>query len=239
MLLLSRLDPTPEQLEEAEGLLPDAEAWPAFVNELAYHGVAALVWRNIPTVLRRAMPERQRDQLEHLGRATLANYLGTEMAARRAFSAMDRHGVRPVALKGIALAEPLYRDPRLRPFGDIDLYVPPRRFAAAQAALESAGATARPESRLARFHHHKCFTLGGVLVEVHLTLVARERFPLDHEGLEARTQKLSIFGHEVGVLCDEDFLLHLCAHLGTHFFEVMLRWIVDLNELIRARTIDW
>lgn len=48
-------------------------------------------------------------------------------------------GARPVLIKGPAIAERLYAEPRLRPFADLDLLVPHERLAAAAVAARDFG----------------------------------------------------------------------------------------------------
>ena len=66
--------------------------------------------------------------------------LRLERAALDVDQRLADRGIRAVVLKGVALANTVYRDPEIRSFADVDVLVEPGRFTAAIDALVSGGA---------------------------------------------------------------------------------------------------
>lgn len=71
----------------------------------------------------RDWPLRLRETLEREYVAACALDLIHERELRRVLTGLDRHGLRPILLKGVPLAYTLYASPALRPRTDVDLLI--------------------------------------------------------------------------------------------------------------------
>ncbi|MFL5338345.1 MAG: nucleotidyltransferase family protein, partial [Geminicoccaceae bacterium] len=84
-------------------------------------------------------------------------------------------GIRPVLIKGPAIAQWLYDDPRERPYGDIDLLIEPDQFALAEQVMAEHGFMPDAEGFRGseRSEHHERWIRPGaqeVKIELHRTL---------------------------------------------------------------------
>jgi hypothetical protein len=217
----------PERLAEAAA----AHNVAGFVLEAAEHGRARLDPAHRRTLadahLRRVAATALRRRELGPVTAALASALGTD----------------PVVIKGPALAERVYPDRRLRPYGDLDLMVPRERLADAAAALVEEGYDALEEFRpgyAERFGHdvHVRRGTGAAAVDVELHWrIGDDRVgePLDHARLLAGAEKLDIGGTHVLAPCVSDQLLLAAVHLLSDRAK-RLCWVNDLRLLAEAAT---
>jgi putative nucleotidyltransferase-like protein len=138
---------------------------------------------------------------------------------------LQRAGVEPLLGKGWAVAR-LYPEPGLRPYGDIDLCVPPAQHAAARIALRGPGSP-------------------GSSVDLHSGLSrprAGQAFSwLDDRSLDElyeRSEPIPIGEVEVRVLGPEDHLRLLCLHMLSHGARRPL-WLCDIGAALEARPADF
>lgn len=158
-------------------------------------------------------------------------------------------GIPLVALKGVALAAPLYGNLALRIIGDIDLLVPEARLAALGAALADAGykpALSHKISRAMPLHlsslekHLPPLQREGspFLVELHGRLsTAGDSCTIPVDEVWARLEPLELPGSRLHGLGAEDLLLHLCIH-ATHqhrLIDMGLRPLCDIAQVLMAR----
>jgi len=131
---------------------------------------------------------------------------------------LEQAGVEATLVKGPAMAA-FYPEPGLRPYGDLDYYVPPGQEEAAQRAL-----LALPDR--------------GIGVEVH----ADHSFPCDYSVPEmlARGRKITLGGTAVRTLRLEDHLRVLCLHLLCHGAWRPI-WLCDIGVVLEdlPDSFDW
>lgn len=128
-------------------------------------------------------------------------------------------GVEPVLVKGPAIAR-LYPERGLRPFTDLDLCVRPDRYDTAAAILRAGGFD------------------GFSPVDLHAGF--KELAEHGWDAVYARSQLVTLSGHDVRVLAAEDHLRLLCLHLLRHGVPIPL-WLCDVAVTVesRAETFDW
>jgi Uncharacterised nucleotidyltransferase len=203
--------------------LPAPPPWSPGAAELAgitplilAGGVGALVWRRIRgTELEASSAARALKQAYRLHVLEAALH---ELQIRTVLPVMRAAGVEPVLAKGWAAAR-LYPEPGLRPYGDLDLYVPPERHAAALAALMSSGVPPAPVD----LHHG---------------------FPdIDDRDADERLDRsrlADLDGVPVRVLAAEDHLRLLCLHLLRHGATRPL-WLCDVAAGLESgpEGLDW
>ena len=127
-------------------------------------------------------------------------------------------GIEPILAKGWALAS-LYPDPTLRPYGDIDLCVPPSQYELARRVVQDHVAS-------------------EVVVDLHSGLPDLDDRSLD--ALYARSRVIRLGPAEVRVLGYEDHLRFLCLHFVRHGARRPL-WLCDIALLLESRrgAFDW
>lgn len=186
-------------------------------------------------------PDSVRDQILDCGRANTLRQLRRHAALRRIAGSLDKARIPLIILKGMALAYIAYPNPYCRSMSDIDLFVP-------RADLESAVQVVR---NLGFREVRVCFSQKGpafaspdhlVYIEIHGSLPSFEEFGVDSDSLWDRSLSGNLGGIQVRVLCPEDFVEHLCLHVGPHHHYVsLLQQLLDLRFYLEKHgaEIDW
>ena len=169
----------------------------------------------------------------------------------RLLTDFDRAGINVVVPKGPALVQLVYRDPGLRPIGDLDLLVAEGDAIRAQRLLGEAGFDVRmPDSdyRMRRTHHMHAATttVDGVSVtaEIHRDALSPDRgATLKLDGHRDRLMILE-FGEgrtRAHTLEHHDMLWHLCRHMVGLKHPFRLVWVADIIGYAEtfADDLDW
>ena len=194
------------------------------------------------------------DALQMLQVATLSTVIGCariNQEVAREVSSLHASGIPAMVLKGPALVRTIYPRPALRPYGDLDLAVQDRHQAAAERVLLADGYTEIDYDAEVRRQHaghvhhgaafHRQFTSsdGQVMVELHIDPLQLGLRPTCEADRWRRA--VPVPGLAGGVmLCPEDQLVHLSAHVHKHGFDRLI-WLKDLDMLLRTHgaSIDW
>lgn len=169
-------------------------------------------------------------------------------------AAWSRGGIPVIVLKGAALVDSVYRNPALRPMGDLDFLIRPEDVAGACRVADAlgyrpvhvearAGMAAEFESELALLKAESAFP---VMVELHWSLIDspyyRTHLAIDWYWDTALQADLG--GQPALLLAPAAEILYLCAHQVLHHGAQQsgkLLWDHDVAELIAATPdrIDW
>ena len=179
-------------------------------------GAGALGWRLVSNSELRTSPAAL--QLREAHRLHALQAALHEREIQEVVGLFRSHGVEPVLVKGWAIAR-LYVEPGLRPYGDIDLCVPPDQYLTARAFLDA------EVGRKYRVDLHKGFARFGN--EPWSKLYARSRSP-GIDGVTVRTLGL------------EDHLRLLCFHFLREGAWRPL-WLCDVSVALEGRGpgFDW
>ena len=196
--------------------------------------MACLLWANLSRGdLHGALRPPLRDRLREQYRRTAA--LNMQRAADLAtlLEALEPTGARVVVLKGMALLEPLYGDPGLRPMGDVDLWVEHRQRDALVAVLTATGYRQEP-------FYPDTYRRGTSTIDVHTHLLGAERIrsrermlAAGQEPLLAAARPLRFGSAHAARLSVAAELFLLGLHLLKHNAERLL-WLLEINALARA-----
>jgi hypothetical protein len=232
--------PHPEELPRLIALVQERPCPPgdadALVTAALHHGVAGYALA-AEADGRLALPARQLRQLADThGRRLLRSAL-----LRRELDGVVRAlesacGVRPILLKGPAVADRFYPDPGLRPFVDLDLLVPRDALAAGVAALRGAGFEPLQEFRpgYAERHGHDVHLArrgGGAAIDVELHWRLGDDDAANgfsHALLAPAATEIEVAGAPVAVPAVEHQLLGLAIHLLSDRAK-RLGWVQDLR----------
>jgi hypothetical protein len=183
---------------------------------------------------------------DHYAENGLRN-LALYRTARLVLQHFQRQGIAAIVLKGVYLAQAVYRDPAARVMSDVDLLVKAEARGQVAALFGALGYSQVQSATDAPTHlHHDRYRRAGhsAEFEVHWALISRDDpFHIDLNGLWERAAGVSIAGVPVCVLAVEDTLLHLCVHMTyQHVFDrFSLRCLCDVQRAIRnyGERIDW
>ena len=221
--------------------------WAVVLDLAGYHGVGALLYRNLSTLCSDLVPAESLTQLRQWTQAgaLLNRVLAQELVVL--CEAFDAHGVPVTPIKGATLAVSAYGDLTLREFSDLDLLVPKSFIAEAQAVLLAQGYERRnPSSEPGETDHEEgpyhVFIKKRTLFRVDLQWVMAHQhfvFQLDRSEFWQRRTAVPLANKTVQGLTPEDLLIVLCVHGSKHAWE-QLRWVCDVAELLRShQCLDW
>lgn len=230
---------TPAQIEQAKTLLARNVQIDTLAKLAQTQGLSMLLYRGL-LQLRDSAPASLMRQLEEAvtTNAVVYEWLYPQQVADVAAAL----GVESIVLKGPALGQETYRQPALRPYGDIDLLVHHADLDTAEQQLLALGYTP-DESVYTREwyreqHHHLVpYTRPNALpIEIHQGLVETGgdvTSRIDLEMLWQHAQPLMIAGVTTHMLAPEHQLIHLCVHaVGVHLFEMGLLHLCDVYETL-------
>jgi hypothetical protein len=224
-----------------------ADDWDAGLKLAATLGVTPLLYREL--VMRPSGPPPPAEVVAQLRsvyyRCHVANaHLFHELAG--VLAGMEQAGIPVILLKGAYLAEAVYRNPGLRPMGDLDILVPRGDVLLAMEVLKVVGYLPYrdfwPEVELPLVKHLPPFSKNGTFIELHWAVVdPGSLVQVDIEGVWSRVQPVKGADMKVLTLCPEDLVLHLCIHAAHHYFFQQLRSLCDIHEVIGfyTQTLDW
>lgn len=238
--LLGMLRPGGGAAAAVSALAP--QAWDDIVALAVQHNVAPLLQRALRAGdALTALPEPIRTRLEEERRITALDNLQNYGVFRRIAQALRERGVPVIALKGLHLAELVYRDISLRPMSDLDILVPQSQVELAVATLQSLEFELNkglPTGYDVGLTHRRL----DILVEVHWALgraTGSYSPPVEEVWRSAAAVRLA--DADVQVMSPEYLLLHVCAHLAYHhLFALDLRALCDIAEIVHAHpALDW
>lgn len=221
--------------------------WAVVLDLARYHGVGPLLYRSLSAYCSDLVPL---ESLTQLRRRTQAVALLNRLLAREIVvlcEAMAARGVPVIPIKGATLAASIYGDVALRDFNDMDLLVPERAIADAQAVLLASGyerndCSSAPGGTDREEGPYHLFIKGRMPFRVDLQWTIEQQyftFQLDRPEFWKHCVPLVVENTTVHGLAPEDLLIVLCVHGSKHVWEE-LKWVCDVAELLRShRHLDW
>ena len=194
------------------------------------HGLAGHIAARLAAApLQQAIPGLE--ELHAWSRRDLARRMVRRASAARALSRLEAEGLRPILVKGFALAEEVYGSVTARSFGDTDILVRERDFPAARALLAAEGFTdvgGTWERRGPLLHATELIDRSGSAVDLHWRL--SDSIPASFEDEIWRgARPPSGPGRLPGLRLDPAMrLLHLADHFAHHDF-MSVKPVVDFH----------
>ena len=172
---------------------------------------------------------------------TMQHQVRLQQTLQQVWTVLQDAGIQPVLLKGASLAA-LYREPQLRAWGDIDLFVGKKRYHEACDALRKAFPDAEELYEEEECYKHYNLVIDGVMIELHHVTSVIER-PIDkwlHRKIERRgmaperLRHIQLNGFDVVVPEPTFYALFVFMHSWEHLRNtgVLLRQLCDLALLL-------
>ena len=158
---------------------------------------------------------------------------------------LARDGIPLILLKGPHLAHAVYDHPQERLYGDLDILVKPRDFRRAAGILAAnrfslVGMDERSPATFFQTNHWIFRARTGQFIELHRGFAGLGRHRVDLDAWFGRAETFQYGLTAAQGLSSEDLLCHLCLHIGKGFFYLIEpKHIMDLDRIVRRRTIDW
>ncbi len=220
--------------------------WRRLVKQVHALGLAPFLYKKLePVPWLAAIPEEPLRALRNAYFASAARNIVLQSQLEELVRSLAQARIRPVVLKGAALANSLYHNIALRPMGDLDLLLRPDDVKPAIGILNSLGYVLmeteqdRPDPFAPSFTGELVLCKDSplpVMVELHWQLIPavtfRKATRLDTGKLWEHVAPLTVGMYEALQLTPEATLIHLCAHLGVHSFR-HFRGLLDVVLLTR------
>jgi hypothetical protein len=156
-----------------------------------------------------------------------------------------KNKIQVIPVKGIYFAKKIYEDYSLRPMADIDLFVRDDNYESAIAILKKIGykeSDFLPVRKWERENFRIALTRQNsfpLTVEIHKRFAHPGRFELSVSDALLNLEPVKIGDEEIETFNPTYTFLMLIHHLGMHYFNVKLIWVVDLIKFLYKHNLDW
>ena len=186
------------------------------------------------------------DELRSSSDRRVTSHIAVLGDLRRIATALEAAGIAVMALKGPVLTECVYRDPSLRPYGDIDLLVAAADFECAVETLEGVGCDLIDANwdlilneRRSQLHLRTPF---GNMVDLHWHLMnrgsVRESFNIPIHSIFDRRVRVDVGGFAVDTMSPEDTIVHVATNAALGGGRRLLA-SVDIRYVIERGDPSW
>ncbi len=201
----------------------DEMAVEAFVRNARYHGVTPLLDARFKDARASTWPEAIRSACREDALVYAVQESARHAELLRVLGELQQAGVRPLLLKGTALAYSLYPSPAMRPRGDTDLLIPESQLSQAAVVLSRLGyARGSAVSGLLISYQANWTRRHGVAIthdlDVHWRINNSQILAkiLTYEELDARAVLLPALNQHARALTAVHALLLACIHRAGH-----------------------
>ena len=245
-----KIAPTAGELQELDDLLVGVTDWSYLQRILIERGAAPLFFKKLGALKNSAcIPAEVMAGLQQTYYLTLSRGMLMYHVFSDVINAFRERGIQAIALKGIYLAESMYKDIALRQFSDIDLLIQAEDGEKALDILRTMGYTAydsREREIVVKTKseaiHYPPMIKEGVSIELHTRLNRKkESYDLPVERLWEHAVRVQINNTAVYTLDRCDTLIHLCVHADKHFREGKIQFTCfnDICNFVDKYLPDW
>lgn len=245
----AKLNPDIDDIKQMDELFHLVKDWEYFSEQAIHNGLGPIIYKNLlKNNFTENIPPEEFSKLKQSYYRSLSRNIALYDHFKNVINAINANGIEVIALKGIYLAEAMYKDIGLRQMTDVDLLVKKEDAVKCQDILIDIGyASTRLDTAsfmkdLLYFKHLPSLVKGGLSVELHTQVhIEYTELVVDVNDYWNRSIKAQIAGVEVLVLSNEDLLQHICLHLDEHFDDgkPQLYSLMDIATLISTLKIDW
>jgi len=222
--------------------------WDEAVAAFRWHGIIPLLYHRLSKEnLTGLIPSEVVQELKQEYYKSLFSGIRVYDALRNPLKALSEADAEVIMLKGAALAETLYPEIALRPFGDIDILVREEDWPKIKRTLYKLDFKAHGTDiadlppKLTKFdtvEHLHFLNQQGLNLELHFDLLQLGCAMRSTADAWRTAHSVRIAGVETKILSPEYQLLHLCVHLNKHGYRRFI-WFADIANLLRDKTFDW
>ncbi len=251
LLAAARLDPSAEEIHFMKELISAVNDWKYFTFNAIRNSIAPLAYKNLSLVQHNnEVPLKTLAKFKQTYLVSLSRNAVLYEQFKNAVNAFSLQGISFIALKGIFLAESIYKDIGLRQMSDVDLLVKNADAIPCRDILMGMGYSTLERvktSFIRRQHdvkHLPPMMLNGVSIEIHQKVLPDDfDYQVSIENYWKHAIPATIYGVKTLVLSPNDLLQHLCIHFDQHFRNGMIQLysFCDIAEVLKKyqNEIDW
>jgi hypothetical protein len=174
-----------------------------------------------------------------------ARHLLVRAALARAGAVLDAAGVPWLTFKGPVLSSQLYCDPGFRRYSDLDVLVPPERFADAVAALERSGYRNQVTLWAPQLHYVAgaiALHDGVIATDLHWHVLYKRQerrwYRIDPDELFARRVTVDVGDQPCATFDPVDTLIHIALHAAREGCRCLV-WLKDIERTVAVTRPDF
>lgn len=245
ILLASRLQLNAVEKDTLNSLVAGVENWQPFAERLKGLSTLGLMYKNFIT-----LPQRElipKGMLSTLKKRYTKIFFDNALRYRNlqpVIRVLNEHSIPFIPLKGIVLAERLYKDVGLRGMCDMDILVKPQDVERTRELVLGLGWKDKAKAEKSAYmtetldHQHPyAFVLDSSTIELHKDLHSQlDTYKINVNECWERAIPIQFNGGTAYSFCVEDMLIHLCTHLCRHLIRkgYNFKHFCDIAELLRT-----
>ena len=221
--------------------------WNYIMKHALRHGISPLLYHNLSKIDNASIvPARIMEHLRGQYYATFTKNMHYYNELSKILHSLKDAGIEVIVLKGAALAEAVYGDIGLRPFGDVDFLVLEFDLQKTKQKLTEHGYIldehVSPMKHNEKFGCDLNYVNNSNVFEIHWHIARKTgsdrylKIEIDRMWKNARPARIADV--DTFILSPEDLLFHLCIHLPKHRYNRLI-WLCDIMEVIRHSNINW
>lgn len=220
------------------------------------HGLAPLLYYHLYRIdLEHQISQSIMDQLHNIYYSNLARNILLYNESCRVLKSFEEKGIRVVPVKGIVLAEFVYKNVALRPMADVDLLVQKRNLSEITKTLFKLGFEILPQEKRAtiKYMNESHFVkrqenlkhLPILIINIHWDLTAPARFKgttkINTQQMISRARPGKVAYSNILIMAPEDQILWVIYHATFQHPFIGLLQLCDVAELIKLKEneLDW
>jgi hypothetical protein len=259
LLYCSRLSISYDIRHKIEKILNEDLDWNYIMECSRRQGISPLFYWNLKKVSdKKDVPFEVMKKLERIYYSNLARNMMFFNELGKTLKAFKKVGIETVVLKGVFLAEEIYKNIGLRPMSDIDLLIKEEDVEKAKEELSKLNYFAEPVIVPTKLHKkfytalHEELQLVNqnkeIMIEIHWDIQPiHNPYKVDIKKLWDNVKPVKIAGVDVLTFAPEDTLQYLCLHMDKHInlkgapANKPLRDFCDIAEVTRYynEIINW
>lgn len=216
------------------------------VKKIFAHGLEGIVFYELNRLeLLNSFPRNFVDKLKWGSRNTLIVNMLLYDEFLNTLKELRKNGIDVLPVKGIFFVKELYENMSLRPMADLDFFVKEDEYNSAIAIIKTLGykeSDFLPKRRWERENFRIGLTKTAefpITVELHKRFAHSGRFELSITDALETSVSIKVEDEDIRTFNQDFSFLFLIHHLGMHYFNVKLIWIVDLVKFLYKVEINW
>ena len=244
IFLLSRLKISCALQQEIKKLILDHIDWDFVIKTSIPHNILPFLYYNINKLaFQNLIPADIFLNMKNYYYSNLKRNVLIEKEIYPLLKTMNSRDIAIIPFKGFALIQTLYHDPALRIMADIDILIKKQDLEKVRTIFMESGyieGQGHNEPNVNVFLKQSLSNM-PIIIEIHDAIVPPRPYRLNLPDLWNRAQEKIAYNEKISCLSQEDTFLSLALHLRRHTRRLILKFIVDMAELLNkeGEKLDW